>query len=88
MVIVSLMKFVIHIPTLETWMDENNLRREDVASISGLSIGTVNKALSGEPISKGTLSALSLASTLTETELLGKEKPVHCATPTKKSEEQ
>ena len=73
------MKFVIHIPTVEAWRIANNFRREDIASRSGLSIGTVNKALNGEPISKGTLSALCICTGLTETDLLGKGNELRCS---------
>lgn len=70
------MKYVIHIPTLETWLLANKLRKEDLASQSGLGIGTVYRALNGEPISKGTLSALSLSTGLTESDLLEKGKEI------------
>lgn len=66
------MKYVIHIPTLNAWLDKTNRRAVDLVSLSGLGIGTVYRALNGEPISKGTLSALSLATGLPESALLGK----------------
>ena len=67
------MKYVIHIPTLEAWLERTNRRAVDLVSLSGLGVGTVYRALNGEPISKGTLSALSLGTGLTESDLLGKE---------------
>lgn len=68
------MKYVIHIPTLNAWLERTNRRAVDLVSLSGLGIGTVYRALNGEPISKGTLSALSLSTGLTESDLLGKGK--------------
>lgn len=75
------MKYVIHIPTLNAWLERTNRRAVDLVSLSGLGIGTVYRALNGEPISKGTLSALSLSTGLTESDLLGKgnESPSRCS---------
>lgn len=81
------MKYVIHIPTLNAWLEETNRRAVDLVSLSGLGIGTVYRALNGEPISKGTLSALSLSTGLSESNLLGKRKESPSQRSEKKSEE-
>lgn len=83
------MKVIVHVPTLQAWMKQTNLRRQvDLASLSGLTIGTVSKALNGKPISKGSLSALCLSTGLTESALLekGNEIPLQRFTKTKKGE--
>lgn len=74
------MKFFVHTQTLKNWMKENSLhpsrtmRPEDFASLSGLSIGTVHRALQGKGISHGTLIVLSQVTKLTESQLLAKSK--------------
>ncbi len=78
------MKVIVHVPTLQAWMKEANLRRQvDLASFSGLTIKTVSKALNGKPISKGSLSALCLCSGLAEADLLGKGNEVTLQRPNK-----
>jgi len=89
MVLLFHMKVIIHVPTLKAWMKRANLRRQvDLASFSGLTIGTVSKALNGIPISKGSLSALCLCSGLAESDLLekGQQSPLQRPKQNKKGE--